>query len=331
MESFSGNSEYNWTFDEEQQAMIDEIKASMKVNEYKQVWNDDLTKLPSLAEYHHGFQKLINTDFSKATVEEIEKAFRKHSIIFENQISFVEKKTINLLTAFRVRNVGDHEDLSDPKTFSYPPVEFSTKNERLNIKNHPVFYCADHKATGFLESKFEGTRVRYFSCFYVRSDKDVWAAYIVSPDLKTNNPWLKMGKLSMDSIIENARRNGGDKAGHLKMLYSFINWIIENETPDYPISSWIGHYLFNKRFYDMIVYTSKQTEGHQCNIAFRPAFVDKYMKLEVVFKVNAERVPDGVNIELLQVGENINNKILWRGPNENDQLFFEKKEFYNKL
>ncbi|MBL0033908.1 MAG: hypothetical protein IPP27_17655 [Bacteroidetes bacterium] len=56
MESFSGNSEYNWTFDEEQQAMIDEIKASMKVNEYKQVWNDDLTKLPSLAEYHHGFQ-----------------------------------------------------------------------------------------------------------------------------------------------------------------------------------------------------------------------------------------------------------------------------------
>ncbi len=320
------NKEYEWIFDEDQQQMLDEIKASMKNNEYKKGWKSDMEKMPSIEEYHKGFQKLIETDFSNSTVEAIEIEFRKYSIIFENAILFVPKKTINLLTAFRVRDVGDNEDISNPKTFSYPPEEFSLKNERLNIKGFPVFYCGDHKVTGFLESKMEGKSIKYFACFSVHADHDIWASFLIRPDLKTNNRWLTMGKQQMAFAIEQAKLTGGNKAAHLTLLYDFLNWVVENEHPPYPISSWLGHYLFRKRHYDMIVYTSKQTKGHQCNIAFRPKFVDKYMRLEVVFKVLVSKTEVGVEVELQQVGEMINDKVIWRAPNDNDELFFEPSE-----
>jgi hypothetical protein len=320
------NQEYEWIFDEDQQKMLDEIKASMKINQYKTAWKSDIEKMPSIEEYHKGFQKLIDTDFSNSTVEEIEIAFRKYSIIFENAILFVPRKTINLLTAFRVRDVGPNEDLSNPKTFSYPPEEYSKKNERLNIKGFPVFYCGDHKATGFLESKMEGKSIKYFACFSVHADHDIWASFLISPDLKTKNRWITMGKQQMNFAIEKAKLNGGNKAAHLVLLYDFMNWIVENEHPPYHISSWLGHYLFYKSHYDMIVYTSKQTDGHQCNIAFRPKFVDKYIRLEVVFKVLVSRTENELVVELQEVGELVQDQVVWRSPNDNDELFFESSE-----
>lgn len=230
------------------------------------------------------------------------------------------------LKLYRVRAFpqGSVEDISDPRTFSYPPTEKAKTFQRASIPYHPVFYGAFDGKTAFEELKFNGNET------IKRGDTIFLSEWSIKEGSKYN-----LAQLTLPEISENEQLY----ADLTKKVYSEITRIFENESQvfaeeqkflyeqaskiflsgPYIQSGVLAHEILYKTpeiqglKIDGILYPSCSNNFRSINCALHPDFVDKSLKLESIRKLSFEEfTDDGAKTVGQYFGEVNKDKIIWK-------------------
>lgn len=227
---------------------------------------------------------------------------------------------------YRVRafSEGSIENISDPKTFSYPPSEKVKTFQRANIPNYPVFYGAFDGKTAFEELRLNGNET------VKRGDTIFLSEWTIREGSKYNLAQLTLSEISEDDQLY------GDLT---KKVYSEIRRLFKNESSvfadeqtflyeqaskiflsgTYVQSGVLAHeILYNTPEVravkiDGILYPSCSNNFRSVNCALRPDFVDKSLKLESVRKLSFEEfTSEGVQTVSKYFGEREGDQVIWR-------------------
>lgn len=283
-----------------------------------------LNELPSLHILKAKLEYLKSIDKNALSVKQINDVFFENVTILPYFFAPIPPDVITLLNVYRVRTARSMDlnvdDLSLIRTFSYPNPGFCMENGRANIKNKPVFYCSDNKETALAEMYLNKGDTAYLSAWKIRCDRDAIYAAFLSPSIPSKNIWYKRALDLNRQIIEFAKLHGNDKSEHLYCIYDFFADIFTSESKPYFLTSWISNdMIYQSQFADFILYPSFATNHYSCNIAFHPNFVDKYLKLDKVFKLTIQdRKDSSIHFTVLEIGEITQSAINWRYPNDKD-------------
>ncbi len=193
---------------------------------------------------------------------------------------------------YRVRpykEIKNHHSFSE---YSYPPHEF-VKNQRANIKNHPVLYLSLHPKTSVLEYIVNQKDDSYnellsLSVWNVNCDRDIRVINLLN-EKTTKGATSFLGLHNTQSFKEYTESNFNTKdSKYLIELYQyFINsFCVKN---DHIFSSYIAHkYLYtNEHQVDVLIYPSLAQDNTSINLAFNKSFSDKYLNLKRVYVINS--------------------------------------------
>jgi len=89
---------------------------------YDRTWLCELDKIPQDPQVlENSFAALMKADKANLSIEDMHNLFHKHAFLFVNHKEPIEPKIVSNI--WRARKDVDEltEDLSNPKTFSYPP------------------------------------------------------------------------------------------------------------------------------------------------------------------------------------------------------------------
>ncbi|MEO6520042.1 MAG: hypothetical protein ABIN91_00060 [Mucilaginibacter sp.] len=203
------------------------------------------------------------------------------------------------MTIYRARIISkdSQEDISNPKTFSYPPKEFVKSYQRASVPGFPVFYGAMDAKTAMEELKTNSLApIKKGDQFYLSE----WR-------VKNGGP-LIYNCLTFSEIV-------GDQylIGQMTERVNFaIKTILAKAGPEFQeVQTFVynqlsqlfltGNYLQSgpiayKILYDCqpeerpnaILYPSCSNNYESINCAFHPDFVDQNMTMEIVRKLSFE-------------------------------------------
>ncbi|HXI01200.1 MAG TPA: hypothetical protein VNI52_13115 [Sphingobacteriaceae bacterium] len=230
------------------------------------------------------------------------------------------------LKLYRVRAFSQEsaEDISDPRTFSYPPNEKVKTFQRANIPYHTVFYGAFDGKTAFEELKLNGNQT------IKRGDIIFLSEWTIKEGSQYNLAQLTLPEISEEEQLY------GDLT---KKVYSEINRIFDSESAvfaeeqkflyqqaskiflsgSYIQSGILAHQILYKTpevqgvKIDGILYPSFSNNFRSINCALHPDFVDKNLRLESIRKLSFEEFTDeGAQTVSQYFGEVQKGKIIWK-------------------
>ena len=209
----------------------------------------------------------------------------------------------------------EKEDISNPQTFSYPPIQYCNENGRAHVFKKPVFYCAESFYTTLFELRADVDDYIYIGLWRLKN----FALTKIHFNVAENNIDESIFYSTYKNMIEQLHSKYPD---YIKSNES-IKKIYTEECFPYINSSLFSYYLLYKKDIDFIIYPSTQTNDMYPNIAIKPEFVDNYMELDTVFlvKVGVDS-KFFITLNLNQVGTVENNKIEWRNSLKSDFEIF---------
>jgi len=273
---------------------------------------NELDELPSFEKYKSNLQNLKNISHLENNLVEIEKYYFKNAIIFPGNTAIYEKNDFKNFTPFRVRtNVGDHEDISNPLTFSMPPIE-NTPFGRGNIKGHPVFYCSHNPAVAIRESKMPDESIGYCGKWKISKDITSFKASVIIPrSVRSENLLFGLGQKIHSEMINQMGKSNEIHIEHLEYLQQFLYEIFGEEPTPYVLSSWISHKLLYERNHDFIVYSSYESQGLGSNFVFSPTFANT-LKLDSIMEFRkTPNEENKIGMDPLKFGRINEGKIKW--------------------
>ncbi len=287
-------------------------------------FNAELDQISSITDYSYSLNELVTIDKSDMSLEEIRTLYFDKAKWFINRQIQLLPNNFRPLVFFRVRaGIKTTEDLTRIKTFSYPDPKYCTSNGRANIKSQPVFYCSLDATTAVKESRFNTGEDYYLGVWSIDFNDVISCAPIIPFDLHENHP-LKSLVIDENRVIHAFTKEGLNNGEKLELLYNILSWQFISETDPYPLTSFLSdEILFKQHIADCLYYPSYQFEQKNVNFAFRPDFVDKYFRLNKVYKYQIESF-DGVNIRcgVFAYGIVENDKIIWNNINETEGKVF---------
>ncbi len=292
----------------------------------KSIVEQELDKIPSFSEFELNLKELFESDKSKLTQDELGKLYYEKAVVLPGVSRIQEQSILNRLHIFRARVLHPEEDDTLINTFSYPHPTLCNKNGRANIANNPVFYGSARSLGAILETKPETGDEIYLSVWKVNCDREVQFTSFVSQDVKEDSLWFEHAQLINNFFTAESKKNRPSKEKQLKFLFESIQEIFVTEKENYPLSSWISNQiLYCNNEIDFIRYPSVYPHNYNCNMAFRPNFIDKYFVFDRVYKIKIKdydknnHSPIGIHIK--KVGEVKKVHIEWREACEEDSTF----------
>jgi hypothetical protein len=227
---------------------------------------------------------------------------------------------------YRARILNKHsvEDITDPKTFSYPPKEHTKVFQRANAPGFPVFYGALDGKTAFEELRFNGSEpvkkgdTVFLSEWSIKPDSIYSLCYLTNPEISeeeqlfspiTKNIFNQMPRIfsGQEPVFSMTQQFLYKEASKLFLTGKHIqSGIIAHEilynTPE-----------VNGITIGGLVYPSCSNNYRSVNCALHPDFVDKHLELETVRKLSFESFRDeGAQSTLHYFSDIIDNKIVWQ-------------------
>ena len=286
---------------------------------YNPKWLKELEQLPELEILENNLRELIETDKSNLSLNEIGDLFFKKVIFFSNQSEVVKLTVFNELRIWRARkNVGKHEDLTTPKSFSYPPM--CSENGRCNLKAHPVFYGSINMATAIFEVKPNIGEELFISDWQSSCERDIHARFLLPENVSESSPLSALTQSRLETISNFSNLHGHNKVPHLELISRFIgNYFVQEDHP-YSLTSWLGNkILFDSDDLDLFFYASAKNKTGTLNLAIRTNFVDRYLRNSRVYQIRiVSIVGTAINFDILSVAQNVDNILMWRTPEQSD-------------
>lgn len=254
---------------------------------------------------------------------EFEKEYKGNPIEIVLNAPVIINDSFPLFRGRLANNIHEYEDLSKPETFSYVPFSLNEKGlpemERANYKGQSIFYASERMNTNFKEISKEGNigDEAFLAKWVLRSNSNLHL-YCTIPDWGINEANDPNGVFTITkSEIVNS-----ELGMYLKQLGAIM--MSNEEAGKYLGSSYIanciyaatgivkdskGNTVYNDIHYDGIVYPSAIGNINDVNIALKPEFVDKNLKLECVIK--GRLAPDMQSVKYEKIGINEAGKIVW--------------------
>ena len=287
---------------------------------YNKQWIEIVKGLPEISVLKNSLAELMSTDKTAMTSEELKDFFYKNAYLFTNNARPLNPIGINKQSFWRVRcNIQESENTEIQETYSYPKI--CNLNGRANIKGSPVFYCAFDKTTAIFESKPKVNDIIYLSEWGSLFVNPVNVSFLLSDKISSKSPFYQVALDHLQGMKDMAMRYGIDKGTQLEMISIFISNAFIQETFPYSLTSWLANdMLYNSGKIDMIIYPSIARILHSCNIAINPTVVDAYLRLKKVYKIQVTQSDSKKkSLEVLCVGDFIDNNVVWRELSDNDK------------
>ncbi len=289
----------------------------------KERWLKELEKFPDVKQLKINLQQLFQLDKSNLSVSEIETLFYKTAIVYPFGAVEYPSSIFNSFPIWRCRiNINEaFENTSLLKTYSYPDPKFCSKNGRANLAGRSVFYCAHNGTTAIFETKPVEGDILYLTKWTVASNRNVLIMNFLPVDIPSTNPFFASARRLFDQQIAFHDINGGQKGEHLKAVTSFVSQSFVDEKEPYHLTSWLAdRALYESNGVDVLVYPSIPRKFVSCNFVIRRDFVDSFLQMKTVFKLHVNYC-DGeiLHYKLLETGDCINDKVIWRESTEDDE------------
>ena len=254
---------------------------------------------------------------------EFEKTYKGNPIEIVLNAPVILNDSIPLFRGRLAKDIRKNEDLSNPATFSYVPLALNENGlpemERANYKGQSIFYASERMKTNFKEiSKESDIGDEAFLAKWVLKPNSNLHLYRTIPDWGINEANDPNGIFTITrSEIVNS-----ELGIYLKRLGSIM--MSNEEAGKYLGSSYIanciyaatgiakdseGNVIDDDVHYDGIVYPSAIGDSDEINIALKPEFADKNLRLECVIK--GRLTPDMRSVEYEKIGINENERIVW--------------------
>jgi hypothetical protein len=199
------------------------------------------------------------------------------------------------LTLYRTRVISENsgEDITNKRTFSYPP---RTSNfQRASVPGHPVFYGALDQKTAMEELRINGQPVKkgdvvFLSEWKVSEQIRYSLANFTLPEITGEHQLSSDLNKQMDSEIQRIFQHEDEyfKKAQVYLFWESCKLFLKGS---YHQSGTIAHdALFKTEAVGDIciagiLYPSCSNNYRSINVAFRPDFVDKHMELVSVKKL----------------------------------------------
>lgn len=265
------------------------------------MYKDFLNRYKTKEQIEVGVQKL-KTIRSKDYQEIKSKYFEIFPIYPINAIKVDTKILESTLSVYRSRQVFDNIDPSKKKSFSYPENEDYTAIQRANWEGRNVFYASDSLYTSLSETKTLYNENEFFISkwgfnFNSSEIKHISLIPLGINRLPEDNPWR--GVFNTDFLKEHLTKFLSTENSEL--LYHFYIQIGElfltKHQEEYPITAFLADQILyhvniksDQSVLPILVYPSIENNFRSCNFAIPPSFVDKYLRLEKVFKIKISEV-----------------------------------------
>lgn len=254
---------------------------------------------------------------------EFEKKYKGRTIAIGLTLPDIVNISIPLFRGRLANSIHKDEDLSNPATFSYVPLSLNEKGvpemERANYKGQSIFYASVRMKTNFKEIGKESNigNEAYLAKWILKPNSHLHL-YRTIPDWGidvTNDP-NGFFTITRPEVVNS------ELGIYLKRLGTIM--MSNEEAGKYLGSSYIanciydatgvvkdsdGNVIFDNVHYDGIVYPSAIGDANEVNIAIKPEFVDKNLRLECVIK--GRLTPDMQSVEYEKIGINENGRIVW--------------------
>lgn len=226
---------------------------------------------------------------------------------------------------FRARIISSNscEDLSDPKTYSYPPIANTKSYQRANVPGCPVFYGALDAHTALEEIKKNGVDplekddIIFLSEWRLKEDTDITLNYLTLPEIIEENQLYSILTRKVYKELEELFSEKGAKYVNFQLaLFARISRLFLSE--NYIQSSIIAYNIMfltpkiNGLKIDGIIYPSCSNQFRSVNVALNPEFVDNNLELVGVSKLKFNQFSRlGAEVSNTYVGTFDGDKILW--------------------
>lgn len=287
----------------------------------------------------YSLEKLEWNEFDGNNIEEYTKQMNSKlmgpSGLFYGSVFDSDKLNTIFPTVYRVRKVDEVKNKFLRSQYSYPPVEFTTKNLRANLINHPVFYGADHPGTALVEFLSQWNKeVDYsteymISCWKLNPQIKYYFAIFIPSYLKGKNLLASFNDTIREKITQfNLPNLSEDRINGATLIYNYFSELFVKDT-NRSISSFIAHYyIYNNPFRPTIlIYPSLQSMHAKNNIVFHPNLVDENLNLSHIYKVKVEEISqnnteNSIKISLLdEFATTKNDIIIWTNKNLEPDVF----------
>lgn len=284
-------------------------------------WLEELDKLPNeISELENNLKILEELDTSRFSIEDIHDLFHKHAILFVNHCETFEASIFNDMNVWRARkdiNLSS-EDITNPKTFSYPPL--CSENGRGHLKEKPVFYAALNEATAILETKPKIGEKVFLGKWQINCTRNLKTRILLPTGIPESSILHGLSQKQDAQINEMTMSYGLSKAAQLKLISNFVGKCFVDGKPPYLLTSWIGNKILNDGInLDLYFYASALNKTKGLNMAIKPEFVDSFMTLKKVYEMEIREINGGnISTSLYEVGDNKNGNLIWREIEDSD-------------
>lgn len=222
---------------------------------------------------------------------------------------------------YRARTIAENEDLSNINTYSYPPIEYNNL-DRTNLKSKQVLYSSNCPTTSILEYLNTGNAEEtvYLSAWKFQKRKGIQTFYINKFEENLDYLKWKIGKNANNETLK-----------LIKEIFEYL--ILLYKSKNYNLSAPLSHFLlYTHNICDMIKYPSVVTDSQSYNCALNIDFFKKEFVLNRVYKINVlgkidmgkleEKSDLKIVMKPIEIGKNINNKIIFEPFKENKDNFW---------
>jgi hypothetical protein len=283
-----------------------------------------LKKSKELTQLKENFQKWVNfsKDQDRLPIDDALIALRTFGVTIPRILIPSATYPIKL---YRVRVIPQHsdEDISNPKTFSYPPVKHSNSYQRASAPGFPVFYGAMDGKTAFEETRINGAPIKagdavFLSEWRVKNEASCSLCFLTTPDIIHDNQLFAVLTKKVYSEIERIFKfEEFFFRKTQRFLYEQISALFLTGT--YSQSGTVAHDILFKTpevngiKINGVIYPSCANNFRSVNCALTPEFADENLTLESVRKLSFEQFSDdGVQANSQYFGEVFNGKIIWQ-------------------
>lgn len=254
---------------------------------------------------------------------EFEKEYKGKAIDIGLHLPDIINGQFSMFRGRLAKDIGENEDLSNPATFSYVPLALNEKGlpkiGRANYEGQSIFYASEQIETNFKEiSKESNIDDEAYVAKWVLKPNSNLHLYRIIPDWGisgTNKP-DDFFTITIPKVVNSELGRYLKRLGYIMMS--------NEERGKYLGSSYIANCIFEAKgvfkstdgnvidsnvYYDGLAYPSAIGKTDEVNIALKPEFVDKNLKLECVIK--GRLAPDMRSVKYEKIGINENGKIVW--------------------
>lgn len=279
-------------------------------------------RIPELNKLKRKFKQLLSIDCSELNPKQtIDLLFDTFGIIYR-PIHLNSWETCSGLKAYRVISEDDIKNIPLPlnsvKSFSYPD---NPNLGRANLPGFPVLYASDNAHTAIFEKIYSDPESYYGKQFYLSE----WS---LKPETNMNTIMLLYGILEPDHFYYEIAKGIFDKLQETMKIYSkegrnSLEFIASSlgglfKQKNYHLSSVLANnWLYTNREseivrVDCLMYPSVQKDKTGINYAFHPEFVEKYMYISSLQKVELDNFRmEGLNFSLKEIGVINNQSVTW--------------------